>query len=285
MANEIHNITPCVGQVISPLELFMNSDVKPSLRYDHHFGCPVYILQSHLQGGQKGWKWEDRARVGIYLGPSPQHARTVALVLSLTTGLVSPQFHCSYDDLFETTTSKQAPFLLKSLWQCKTYFEAPTPIHEGDIKTELASGSSTPTPISLSKEVSLVPLPTHTLTHEQDAMSEQQNLNNSQQSEELAPHSTVMLQQEQTVDSHLRRSHQCHHLPKALHEYVLYEALAPGPADLSMWTHPLSYKASADLDMMYLHEALRPPDKEQFLKAMEEEVNAHQEGGHWDMVE
>jgi hypothetical protein len=28
--------------------------------------------------------------------------------LSLQTGLVSPQFHCSYDDLFETTTGTQA---------------------------------------------------------------------------------------------------------------------------------------------------------------------------------
>ena len=100
MANELHNVTPCIGQVTSLLELFTNSEVKPSLHYYHHFGCPVYVLQSHLQAGQKGRKWEDQARVGIYLGPSPQHARTVALVLSLTTGLVTPQLHCSYDDLF-----------------------------------------------------------------------------------------------------------------------------------------------------------------------------------------
>jgi len=165
MANELHNVTPCIGQVTSPLELFTNSEVKPSLHYYHHFGC-------HLQAGQKGWKWEDRARVGIYLGPSPQHARTVALVLSLTTGLVSLQFHCSYDDLFETSTSSQAPFLLKSLWQCKTYFETPTPMHEGDIEAKAVSGSTTPQ-IQLSEEVSPVPLPTHTLSKEPDAESEQ----------------------------------------------------------------------------------------------------------------
>jgi hypothetical protein len=34
------------------------------------------------------------------LGPTPKHAPSVALILSLHTGLVSPQFHCQYDDLF-----------------------------------------------------------------------------------------------------------------------------------------------------------------------------------------
>ena len=52
-----------------------------------------------------------------------------------------------------------------------------------------------------------------------------------------------------------------------------------------MWTHPLSFKASADPDTMYLHEALQQPDKEQFLKAMEEEVDVHREGRHWEVVE
>jgi hypothetical protein len=42
--------------------------------------------------------------------------------LSLQTGLVSPQFHCSYDDLFKTTTGTQARSIPKSLWQYKVGF-------------------------------------------------------------------------------------------------------------------------------------------------------------------
>jgi hypothetical protein len=38
------------------------------------------------------------------------------------------------------------------------------------------------------------------------------------------------------------------------------------------WMSPLAYAASADPDVMYLHEALIQPDKTQFLKAMMEEV-------------
>jgi hypothetical protein len=43
-----------------------------------------------MQAGKKIDKWAERASVGIYLGRSSQHARTVALVLSKTTGLTSP---------------------------------------------------------------------------------------------------------------------------------------------------------------------------------------------------
>ena len=53
----------------------------------------------------------------------PQHAHSVSLVLSLQTGLVSPQFHCSFDDLFETTKPGQIHILPTSLWQQKTNFE------------------------------------------------------------------------------------------------------------------------------------------------------------------
>jgi hypothetical protein len=42
--------------------------------------------------------------------------------LSLQTGLVSPQFHCSYDDWFETTTGTQARSLPKSQLQYKVRF-------------------------------------------------------------------------------------------------------------------------------------------------------------------
>lgn len=47
--------------------------------------------------------WYKRARLGIYLGQSPFHAHSVALVLNVNTGLlVLPQFQVAFDDLFET---------------------------------------------------------------------------------------------------------------------------------------------------------------------------------------
>ena len=64
------------------------------------FGCPIYALDNHLQGGQKINKWYKRARLGIYLGLSPKHARSVALVLNLQTGMVSPQFHVTCENIY-----------------------------------------------------------------------------------------------------------------------------------------------------------------------------------------
>ena len=72
----------------------------------HSFGCPVYVLDSNLQSVPATLpKWEPRCRVGVYLGHSPQHAGNVALVLNLTTGHVSPQYHIVFDDHFSTVPS------------------------------------------------------------------------------------------------------------------------------------------------------------------------------------
>ena len=102
----------------SPLERFSDVPIRPKISHFRPFGCPVYVLQGKLQAGQKGPKWHKRAHVGLYLGPSPVHARSVALVLNVTTGLVSPQFHCKFDNLFETVG--QIDEVIK--WQREAYF-------------------------------------------------------------------------------------------------------------------------------------------------------------------
>eukprot|EP00980_Cylindrotheca_fusiformis_P019195 scaffold6521_cov93-Cylindrotheca_fusiformis.AAC.3 len=104
-ANDVFNVTPHLRGPhagTTPLELFAGVPVKPNVKDYHPFGCPVYCLNSKLQASQSISKWLPRARVGIYLGFSPNHARTVGLVLNFQTGLVSPQFHAKYDDLWET---------------------------------------------------------------------------------------------------------------------------------------------------------------------------------------
>ena len=101
-ANDVSNATHRKGQDDSPLERFTGVPVRPKLRHFHAFGCPTYVLDNALQSRQGVPKWKQRARLGIYLGPSPSHARTVALILNPRTGHVSPQFHMKLDDFFET---------------------------------------------------------------------------------------------------------------------------------------------------------------------------------------
>jgi hypothetical protein len=46
--------------------------------------------------------WSPCARLGVNLDSNPSHARNVYLVLNLHTGCVLPQYHCHFDNFFET---------------------------------------------------------------------------------------------------------------------------------------------------------------------------------------
>jgi hypothetical protein len=65
--------------------------------------------------------------MGIYLGMSMQHARSVALVLQLKTGHVSPQFHVTFDPKFETVRQSLGNLSPPSEWQKISGFKASSP--------------------------------------------------------------------------------------------------------------------------------------------------------------
>ena len=100
--NEQSNHLPDRLDGSSKLERFSRVNVSSNLKSIHTWGCPAYVLHDSLQNRNKINKWDSRARVGIYIGNSPRHARTVSLILNLNTGHVSPQFHVQHDDFFET---------------------------------------------------------------------------------------------------------------------------------------------------------------------------------------
>mmetsp|Transcript_21887 Transcript_21887/g.31387 ORF Transcript_21887/g.31387 Transcript_21887/m.31387 type:complete len:702 (-) Transcript_21887:158-2263(-) len=122
MASDVYNHSPREGKEAAPAELFTGMKMRPLVDKFHHFGCPTDVLLSDLQSGKKGRKWNNRARVGIYLGRSMHHAKSISLILSLDTGLVSPQFHCSFDDMFETTRADQVHLMPRSQWQERGHF-------------------------------------------------------------------------------------------------------------------------------------------------------------------
>ena len=106
MANDICNSTPRKRSDISPIELFSGVSMCPKLKHYHSFGCPTYILDKALQAQKSLPKRQSRARLGVYLGPSPNHSRSVSLVLNPRTGHVSPQLHMKHDEFFETVDGR-----------------------------------------------------------------------------------------------------------------------------------------------------------------------------------
>jgi hypothetical protein len=102
-AGLLHNSLPVLEDGTLRLELFSSICVGCNMKHVHTFGCPVFALQNALASGNQLPQWSPYARLGLHLGPSPMHARNVYLVLNLITGCVSPQYHCCFDDFFETT--------------------------------------------------------------------------------------------------------------------------------------------------------------------------------------
>ena len=103
-ANDILNHTPSMqdSKRRSPMEIASNTKVNINTKHYQTFGCPVYVLDEKLQNNNPYHKWKERGRIGIYLGQSPSHGKSVALVLNMSTGLVSPQFHVKFDPMFHT---------------------------------------------------------------------------------------------------------------------------------------------------------------------------------------
>jgi len=92
---------------VCPLDLVMKTTVpRHHMKNLHVWGAPAFVLNPKLQDGKKIPKWEPRSRQGLHLGWSPLHSSTVPLVLNLSTGHVSPQFHVVFDDWFSTVSSQ-----------------------------------------------------------------------------------------------------------------------------------------------------------------------------------
>ncbi len=115
------------GMTMTPVELFSRSRIAPKLKYHQPFGCPVYVLHNSLQAPPMIHdKWTECTRVVVYLGRSPQHHRSIALVLNLATGHVSPQFHLRFDPSFHAVRQSFGETPPVSQWQAKCGFTTAT---------------------------------------------------------------------------------------------------------------------------------------------------------------
>ena len=95
---------PTEENTISPLQKFTGTSVQMKVTTFHTFGCLLYALDSVLASGKNLPKWNARYVLGLYLGNSLRHARSVSQVLNLDTGRISPQFHVIHDEFFNTIT-------------------------------------------------------------------------------------------------------------------------------------------------------------------------------------
>jgi hypothetical protein len=87
------------------------------MKHHHAFGCPVIALENDLAVGSSLLHWSPCLRLGVNLGSSPSHARNIYLVLNLHTGCISPQYHCRFDNFFETVRHGGPDVSVLTAWQ------------------------------------------------------------------------------------------------------------------------------------------------------------------------
>ena len=188
---------------------------------------------------------------------SPKHARNVALVLSTTTGLASPQFHAKVDDRFETTRPDLGALPTESLWQAKCGFTS-TP------KTKAAR----PAKAGVARPVQ----PTQDMNVPESPETEQEPVEQESQDSEGAeevPYTT----------RHGRKVYKRGLCPRI----VAYEAVLEEFPTLE--EHPLlSMAASADPDTIHYHQAMREDDAAEFHKAVAKEMLSHLKNGNFVLV-
>jgi hypothetical protein len=104
-----HNASIRKGKTQCPHELFTGEPPPTSLPDFRGFGSPVYVLRKELQDHGKLSKWSSRAWQGVYIGSSSCHSGSVPLIYNPTSTHISPQFHVTYDEFFQTVTPSTKP--------------------------------------------------------------------------------------------------------------------------------------------------------------------------------
>jgi hypothetical protein len=210
-------------------------------------------------------------------GPSPIHARSVANLLSLTTGLVSPQFHVHYDDTFQTLRNS---VIMKSLWQDLAGFTSTQ-------RNDRGTSTSTQSYIPNSEQLSVEPINNNQNADTQASVTgEHQNINIDTENDfenegDIQSFDSFESLNERSIDDDVEtteprvtRSGRVSKYPRRYDDYVSFLLETEQANDVN---RAMAFAASSDPDILYLHEALAADDRVEFIKAMQREVDAHVE--------
>jgi transposase InsO family protein len=105
-AVHVLNRIPRTDTGLSPIELFTRKTwPRTKLQDLHVWGCPAYVLDGTLSDGKKIPRWKPRSDRSIYVGHSPLHSSAIPIVLNLSSGNISPQYHVIFDDWFQTVSA------------------------------------------------------------------------------------------------------------------------------------------------------------------------------------
>jgi hypothetical protein len=252
-----------------------------------------------------------RARLGLNLGPSPIHAQNVYLVLNLITGCVSPQYHCRFDDFFETTRHGGPDVSGTICWQQLAGFsrtdqispEFIQPPPSGIVQDETSSDT---TPF-LSDEFSISTIDHEAMTDDETSAARESLISRTPRQSQAFTLAEGASQIESTTTAGTSQSGRTRVMSRRMAEsasqrsffgnagmhYMAHQSTASRdetPTDLFHDQHlalqermrnPIAFHAEMMGDIMYYHQALHQPDAKQFANAVVKEVNGHVDNNYW----
>jgi len=260
--------------MLSPIERFSKVDVKPQVKVSHTFVSPCYVLDSKLQQNKHINKWSNQARVGMYLGMSPRHSRRVVLVLSLQTGLVSPQMHCKFDDLCDTLKTSSGNRFPRSQWQANAGFREDKDVSKAvtfdrDLNVESTADRNDQQVVAVDQDID-------PLNGQEGQYLIYPDVNDG--------YYRVITRYGRIIQQPKRFGFDDHALTVAwdvFHDdcYLIQEEMNDPIA-----FHPHAFAASSNPGILYLQEAQAADDGPQFREAMAKEIESHEEMDHWELV-
>jgi hypothetical protein len=274
----------------------------------HTFGCPVFALQNELSSGGTIPHWSPCAQLGVNLGPSPSHACNVFLILNLHRGCVSPQFHCRFNDFFETVKHGGPDISIPSIWQqlagLITATQRPSMEFHKDSRNQFQHASQPDAVTTSTSNASAVPDDVfvdfyHKINNSESVATAPEIL---QQAYDIPPREDVPLPNisldvDTSSRGHVRKMSQAmaesvsqrEFFGKDKMHYMAARAVTEHDYDrahdlhLSLqdqMRHPIAFLAEMMGNVMHLHQALRQPNAHQFVDSVIKEINGHVDCKH-----
>jgi hypothetical protein len=207
--------------------------------------------------------------------------------------MVSPQYHCKFDDTFETVRGIREE--THGTWRQKCGFarEQRTSSTKSDQVTEFETAEK----VAEVMNEELVPAPLEELGNENDFMDFGGNEEHQEgvTEHEGAPGELQQVQVQEDNQPNVRRSARTWNPSERSLESVAQESIAlPASVRIAEYNteyrtfiddvHPISVLAQVDGDTMYWDQALKQHDAAELVKAAIDEISTHQENGHWKVV-
>ena len=230
----------------------------------------------------------------------------MALVLDRDTGLVSPQFHVLFDNEFQTVKDDK----YDSSWQIKAGFTSQRELEVENRKKDSAPViipgiSKYPSTQTKAAEGAVPTGTTGILKHK----SFKRKADDDVYSQKVKPHKRQRLDkgikwkddisnQEglrkfPRLNPELNKAHELLSLQATIMskqecdvpgEIFCMQLLTTDASQIYEFLNPIALKASTDPDTMYMHHAMRQPNRKEFIQAMEKEVQDQMENGNFTIV-